>query len=414
MSKPTQRRKQGAGWLLRLPFRFLCGFLRALKPAGKSDLKRRAATLAALLIVLGLAGALVVVSGIAPIKASSGHWPITEWFLHFSMERSIDTHSLGIDVPPLDDSDLILKGAGHYDAGCMPCHGGPELKQPRVARAMTPHPPYLPNQLPQWESEDLFYLVKHGVKFTGMPAWPSQHRDDEVWAMVAFLRAFPQMDSVEYRRLVYGPAPSEQHVAPLQGLTEPAGTPRIVLENCARCHRADGQARGTGAYPRLAAQTQDYLSASLRAYSAGKRHSGIMETIAAGLNQDEQLEVSRYYSDRPAAGKHESPTDGEMDRKAVERGASIAQKGLPKQRVPPCAECHRRDKQHRNAHYPILDGQFADYLVLQLQLFQRRSRGGTDYAHLMYSVVDGLTAEQMQDVATYYASLTNAAEPAPE
>jgi hypothetical protein len=60
------------------------------------------------LFTVRAAGFLVVVSGIMPITASSGHWPITAWFLHFSMQRSVGTHSLGIDVPTLDDPKLIL------------------------------------------------------------------------------------------------------------------------------------------------------------------------------------------------------------------------------------------------------------------------------------------------------------------
>src|SRR5690606_30483543 len=138
--------------------------------------------------LLALAGFLVAASGIIPIKASSGHWAITEWFLEFSMSRSVATHSLGIKTPPLDDPALILKGAGHYENGCMPCHGSPALPYPRVAWSMTPPPPNLTRSISEWKPKELFYIVKHGVKFTGMPAWPSQVRDDEVWAMVAFLR----------------------------------------------------------------------------------------------------------------------------------------------------------------------------------------------------------------------------------
>ena len=91
--------------------------------------KRGAVFAVAGLLVAGvLGGFLVAVSGLVPIAASSGHWPITEWFLQFAMRRSISTHSLGIEVPPLDDSDLILRvqrttksAAGHVMAA-RACH----------------------------------------------------------------------------------------------------------------------------------------------------------------------------------------------------------------------------------------------------------------------------------------------------
>jgi cytochrome c553 len=51
-------------------------------------------------------------------------------------------------------------------------------------------------------------------------------------------------------------------------------------------------------------------------------------------------------------------------------------------------------------------GQYADYFVLQLQLFKAQQRGGSDYAHIMRRVAAGLSLAQMRDVACYYASLT--------
>jgi mono/diheme cytochrome c family protein len=53
---------------------------------------------------------------------------------------------------------------------------------------MLPQPPDLADVVGEWNNAQLFRIVKHGVRFTGMPAWPMQDRDDEVWAMVAFLR----------------------------------------------------------------------------------------------------------------------------------------------------------------------------------------------------------------------------------
>ena len=78
------------------------------------------------LLVLG-AGALAVTSaGLVSIAASSGHWPVTSWFLHYSMRRAVSTQSLGTEEPDdLTDPALVLKGAGHYHTGCLACHGGP-------------------------------------------------------------------------------------------------------------------------------------------------------------------------------------------------------------------------------------------------------------------------------------------------
>ena len=365
-------------------------------------MKRRVFTIAALLALLATGGLLVAVSGIIPLKASSGHWSITAWFLHFVMRRSVATHTLGLEVPSLDAPWLVLKGAGHYETGCRPCHGSPDLPPPRITQHMTPPPPYLPPRLSAWKPDELFYIIKHGVKFTGMPAWPAPQRDDEVWAMVAFLGVFPDLDAEAYWRLVQGETPTSETVTPLAGLLGAATVPRAVTANCGRCHGVDGRGRGMGAFPKLAGQRSTYLLAALQAFARGARHSGIMEPIAASLSLEEMHELAHYYGTLQEAAPAPPRPAAAL---AIERGQAIASRGIPSQRVPSCVACHGPGTNRRNSLYPELAGQYADYLVLQLLLFKEAARGGTAYAHLMRPVATRLTPEQMRDVALYYESL---------
>ncbi|QEG33372.1 c-type cytochrome [Bythopirellula goksoeyrii] len=346
-------------------------------------------------IVLGL---LVMASGIIPIKASTGHWAITKRFLTFAMARSISTHSVGIEAPEnLDEPALVMKGAGHFELGCAFCHGSPVWQKPRVAQQLSPTPPNLNAAASNWSPEELFYLVKHGINFTGMPAFPSQQRDDEVWSVVAFLLKLPEIEPVDYRALVSSDLSKATSTTPL-----------AIVETCANCHGLDGTGRGTGAFPRLAGMSEPYLVATLQAYQRGARHSGIMEPIAARLNQVQIKEIASHYSQQEpfaipkvsepdVSGKHASQA-------AVVRGKRIAQEGIPEQEVGACIACHKLDRAEQNPNYPALKGQVADYLVLQLQLFQQRNRGGTEYAELMHPMSDNLKLDQMRDVAEYYAS----------
>lgn len=359
------------------------------------------------LVLAALGGFLVVAAGIVPIKASSGHWAITAWFLNFAMRRSVVTHSLMIEAPPvLHDEGLVAKGAGHYDFGCRPCHGSPDSPaQPRIALAMTPHPPNLSRQVPQWNARELFYIVKHGVKFTGMPAWPAPQRDDEVWAVVAFLLRLPRLTAEEYRKLVSGVTKSG---APLDDLSDTEKAPRAVVESCARCHGQDGAGRGLGVFPVLAGQRPNYLFASLVAYARGERHSGIMQPVAAGLTQETMAELARYYARLNGFGRGisnpKSPIRNPKSAEAIERGREIAMRGVPRRGIPPCAACHGPGATPRNPIYPQLAGQYSEYLMLQLNLFKQDHRGGTPYGHLMRTVAARLTPEQIRDVALYYAA----------
>jgi cytochrome c553 len=371
------------------------------RPSETWGMKHWLLTAVGLFAVLGVGAFLVVVSGIVPIKASSGHWPITAWVLQFAKSRSVATHTLGIETPALDDPSLVLKGATHYEIGCRPCHGNPDLQTPRIAQQMTPRPPYLPPRVPNWSPDELFYIVKHGIKFTGMPAWPAQQRDDEVWAMVAFLLRFPELTAEEYRRLATGgSAKITSEPAMHDQLMLQDAPRRAVTENCGRCHGVDGP--GMAAFPKLTGQRPTYLYAALRAFASGERRSGVMEPIAAALSPTDMRELALYYASLPQISPLFSRPQSPL---AIERGQAIATGGIRSQRVPACVACHGPGTTPRNPIYPNLAGQYAEYLVLQLMLFKNQHRGGSPYARLMLPVAARLKPEQIRDVALYYASL---------
>lgn len=354
--------------------------------------------------VFAVGGFLYAWIGLAQIAASEGHWRITEWFLRFTMRNSVELSAFGIEPPPLDDPALVLKGAGHYATGCEPCHGAPGDVRSPIVLQMTPDPPPLPPKIQKRKPEQLFWIVKHGIKYTAMPGWVALEREDEVWAMVAFLQRMPQLSPEEYRQLAFGThvensTKTGSDVAPyfLRPLTEPLG---LILANCARCHGFDGAGRGLGAFPILAGQNEEYLFATLLAYAAGERRSGIMQPVAAGLSEETLRALARYYANQSgeAVGPVEAPD-------ALVRGRDIAERGVTEQGIPACVECHGPRPGPRNPVYPNLAGQYADYLMLQLELFKAGKRGGTPYAHIMNHVASRLTQAQIRDLAVYYALL---------
>jgi cytochrome c553 len=352
-------------------------------------------------MIAAFGGLLVATSGVIPIKASSGHWAITEWFLQFSKTRSVAMHTLGMTLPDLSDPALVMRGAGAYESGCRPCHGSPELHNPRIARAMLPPPPYLPERVPTWEPEELFYIVKHGIKFTGMPAWPAQARDDEVRAVVAFLLKFPSLDKAGYAELVHGEVPQGESNEPLAELGGPNPPPKAARDNCARCHGRDGRGRGGAAFPRIAGQRAEYLVNALRAYASDERYSGIMQPIAAALSDAEMRELAGYYAKLPASSP---PATADPVRRA--RGEKIATEGIPSQQVPSCSDCHGPSSTKKNSAYPTLAGLHPEYLATQLGLLQKKHRGGSSYVHIMHKIAPRLGAEQVKDVASYYGSVS--------
>jgi cytochrome c553 len=350
-----------------------------------------AAGLGALALVGGL---LFAWSGIYNVGASAGHWRTTYALLKLGLDSSVRTHSIGIEAPPLDDPDMIRLGAGHYAGGCAPCHGAPGVPINPIWRSMLPPPPDLALAVDDRETEELFWIVKNGLKYTAMPAWPAQRREDEVWSVVAFLRQLPRLDADEYgQRANLGAARGTE--------AEPAGpaTASELLIVCGRCHGEEGSPTSSRLVPSLYGQSHAYMADALRAYAGGSRFSGIMQPVAAELEDAEIGDLSRYY-----AGSTEAETApvAAGDKSAIARGERLATAGLPAEGIPPCLACHGET---RAEIFPRLAGQHAPYIVSQLRLFRSGNRGVTPKTRVMEAIASRLSDRHIADAAAYFESL---------
>jgi cytochrome c553 len=299
-----------------------------------------------------------------------------------------------IDTPPLDSPDLYTLGAGHFHAGCAYCHGSPASPISPVAQRMLPPPPDLSHGTTEWKDNELFWIVKHGIKYTGMPAWASQRRDDEVWAVIAFLKQLPYLDAEAYRALALGGL----QVAPQSGREIATEEAAEAVAACARCHGADGLAPASNLVPILHGQTPEFLTAALRAYASGRRESGIMQPVAADLTPDAMQRVARFYArlaPPPAASNGADPA-------AAEKGRAIAAEGLPGARVPPCLTCHGGAGL---PVYPRLAGQNAPYMAGRLRRWNSAAADATETAAIMAPIARLLSAEQIEQVTAYFSTL---------
>jgi cytochrome c553 len=304
--------------------------------------RRAVATLAALIA----AGLLFAGSGVFNIAASSGHWPVTDWFLHWTMRNSVRTHAaFAAPSNPRADQELV-SAAGHFAASCAACHGAPGRRPSPVMHAATPPAPDLSVNATEWTDRQLFWILEHGVKYTGMPAWGAKDRPDEIRRMVAFVRRLPTMSPAEYRALA--------------GAARGAGTAGTaalgggVLDGCVACHGADGRGRGQPDIPVLGGQRPAYLLAALNAYASGARHSAVMGNAAADLTDGQKRALAARFAALPGLGIA-TPAGSAAARRIVERG-------LPAAQLPACASCHATGKP-----YPVLAGQRASYLAQRLR-----------------------------------------------
>jgi mono/diheme cytochrome c family protein len=155
------------------------------------------------LVVLVSLGAATVYSGAFDVAADDPHWRVTSRVIESIRDRSIARRAKGVAPPSsLEDRQLITSGAGEYAQMCTGCHLAPGMKDTEMRKGLNPVPPELARHGANRTPGEQFWIIKHGLKMTAMPAWGLTHEDDRIWSMVAFLRKLPQMTSGQYQELV--------------------------------------------------------------------------------------------------------------------------------------------------------------------------------------------------------------------
>jgi cytochrome c553 len=351
----------------------------------------------ALAAAAGLALVLFLVawSGIYNVAASRGHWAIVEWLLAFGMRNSVELRAMTITPPRLDNGDLIKLGAGHFHGGCAFCHGAPGIPVSPIAQHMLPPPPDLTTSMRPWTDGELFWIVQHGIKYTGMPGWAALEREDEIWAAVAFVRQIPKLDPEVYRAWALGgvrlPGQSGKELATVESNLQGAGA-------CARCHGAESAGPASALVPRLHGQPAEFLANALQEYAKGARRSGIMQPLAADLGAQDIKRLADYYA-KLAPPEQQSQT---IDKSLVARGQHLATTGDPANGIPACNACHGRDA---IANYPRLAGQNAAYMAGQLRLWRAGHHATTGGGAIMAPIARRLSEQDAAAATAYFANL---------
>lgn len=174
--------------------------------------------------------------------------------------------------------------------------------------------------------------------------------------------------------------------------------PYIVHDTCAVCHGEDGVSpRET--FPNLAAQTKEYLDATLKGFRDRSRAEPDARTymwpIAHSLSDATINEIAEYYA---ALTPATASTDGNPAQ--IASGKDIYENGVASENVPACGTCHGPTGEGLTM-FPRIASQHPDYIVTQLQAYRSKERENA----IMNANVENMTDEQMRDVAAYLASL---------
>lgn len=182
-----------------------------------------------IVLVVPLGAFAFVKSGLFDVAASRPHTNFTEWLTHDTMIHSVKrrARSIAPQAQPFS-GDQVVRGFCAFDAHCVACHGAAAVARQPWVSGLEPSPPYLLDAPQHWSRTELFWIIKNGVKMTGMPSWRNSMSDAQIWDVVAYLEASAKMPPQTYVRwraagVCSPPSQGSARLTPFSGLSS---TPR--------------------------------------------------------------------------------------------------------------------------------------------------------------------------------------------
>lgn len=163
-----------------------------------STLRTVLATLVATALLALATAAVVVWAGWYPTGATRQHWQSVYALLELTMRQSVRLRASEVEVPPLDDPRLLARGAACYRDKCVQCHGAPGVAQGDIGRSMQPLPGPLVDATQRWTTAQIYWITRHGIRMSGMPAWEFRIADEDIWAITGFVERLPRLSPADY------------------------------------------------------------------------------------------------------------------------------------------------------------------------------------------------------------------------
>jgi mono/diheme cytochrome c family protein len=146
-------------------------------------------------------GAAFIGSGVYNIGADGHHTKIILAVIDKLRDHSIELRARRIDAHYETGPERIADGAQRYAALCVGCHLAPGVTKSELRKGLYPHPPILAQEH-TLDSRRAFWIIKHGIKMSAMPAWGRTLNDQAIWDIVSFVRQMPVMSPDTYQQLL--------------------------------------------------------------------------------------------------------------------------------------------------------------------------------------------------------------------
>ncbi|PLC51831.1 cytochrome C [Pollutimonas subterranea] len=210
-------------------------------------------TLATSAVAAAVLGGIVVYTGVYDVSATSQHTAVVYHLLETSLRRSVKLRTSELNVPDLNSADRAVNGFKDFDAHCVQCHGAPGIAPQPFALGLTPVPASLVDTARVWSAAEIYWVIRHGIKMSGMPAWRYRMTDQQIWDVVAFVKVLPTLSPADYKDWIsqHGSVPKQAEIqtprisatstAPDAQLGDAAAGQKALQQYlCVACHAIPG------------------------------------------------------------------------------------------------------------------------------------------------------------------------------
>jgi len=216
-------------------------------------IKTAAATVALLALGSAAVGWIVFSGGYYDIGATKQHFQWVHTLLEEGMHESVRHHAREARPPGGFDpaaAQTLQRGAGLYRDHCVTCHGAPGVPPSDIGKSMQPVPGPLVDAARHWRPRELYWITRHGIKMSGMPAWEYRLSDADLWTVAGFLDQLPHLSPQAYATLADGAgrqAPAPMPVRAAGDIDIQRGKLALTQYACQACHLIPG-VTGPGTY----------------------------------------------------------------------------------------------------------------------------------------------------------------------
>jgi mono/diheme cytochrome c family protein/cytochrome c551/c552 len=201
------------------------------------------ATLAVTAAAAAATALVIIHGGYYNVAATEQHTAPVYWALDAGMRNAVRKRARDITAPALSDPALIQRGLLLHRDACVQCHGAPGIAPHDVGKALLPVPNNLAQTAREWSAAEIYWVIRYGLKMTGMPAWGLRFPEDDLWAIVAFVKELPRLTVGDYEALAAaaGKSPASMPREPAAGPGDPRrGVLAMQQYACTTCHLIPG------------------------------------------------------------------------------------------------------------------------------------------------------------------------------